>query len=62
MKSVESAKVPSGILNEKVRKMRVFEVFDSIVPSGTLALLAVIVDWFRKERWNKYGTSFFTIV
>ena len=58
MKSVESAKsakVPSGILNEKVRKMRAFEVFDSIVPSGTLALLAVIVDWFRKERWNKYA-------
>ena len=44
MKSVESAKsakVPSDILNEKVRKMRVFEVFDSIVPSGTLALLAL---------------------
>ena len=44
MKSIESAKsakVPSGILNEKVRKMRAFEVFDSIVPSGTLALLAL---------------------
>ena len=62
MKLLKVPKVPSGILNEKVRKMRVFEVFDSIVPSGTLALLAVIVDWFRKERWNKYGTSFFTIV
>ena len=55
MKLLKVPKVPSGILNEKVRKMRVFEVFDSIVPSGTLALLAVIVDWFRTERWNKYA-------
>ena len=61
MKSVESAKsakVPSGTFNGKMGKKGVLEGFDRIVPSGTLALLAllaVIVDSFRTERWNKYA-------